>query len=240
MRTALAIGLIALMTTTSGCGQSRAVGSDSTAQRSYQVASFQRIEVAGPYQVDVRTGGAPSVSASGPKSAIDRLVVEVKGDKLFIHPDNHGFFSGGEWRGPVTVHVTAPAIVGASLAGSGDLRVDKVGGQSFEGNVGGSGNLAVDSLKVQSLNLSIGGSGNVGVGAGEAQDANYAVTGSGGIDARAVRSGTANVAITGSGGVQGQATASANINIMGSGDVTLTGGAHCTVSKVGSGNARCS
>ena len=240
MRTALAIGLIALMTTTSGCGQSRAEGSDSMVERDYRVGPFQRVEVAGPYQVDVRTGGASSVSASGPKNAIDRLVVEVKDDRLLIHPDNHGFFDVGGWHGRVTVHVTAPAIVGASLAGSGDLSVDKAGGQSFEGKVGGSGNLTVDSVKVQSLNLSLGGSGNVGIGSGQAQDANYAITGSGGIDARGVRSSTANVAVAGSGGVQGQATASANINIMGSGDVTLTGGARCTVSKMGSGNARCS
>jgi hypothetical protein len=227
------------MTTTSGCGQSRAEGDSSKVERGYQVGPFQRIEVAGPYQVQVSTGGTPSVSANGPRTAIDHLVVEVVGDKLLIHPDDHHFKLSG-WNGRVIVNVSAPAIVGASLTGSGDVRVDKVGGQSFEGRVGGSGNLRVDSVKVQSLNLSIGGSGDVGIGSGQAQDANYAVTGSGGIDAHEVRSNTANVAVTGSGGVRGQATASANINMLGSGDVTLTGGGRCTVSKVGSGNVRCS
>jgi len=40
--------------------------------------------------------------------------------------------------------------------------------------------------------------------------------------------------------VNAQASGTANVNIMGSGDVTLTGGAKCSVTKAGSGDARCS
>ena len=39
-----------------------------TVSRNYQVGNFQQIEVAGPYDVEVRTGANPGVSAAGRKS----------------------------------------------------------------------------------------------------------------------------------------------------------------------------
>lgn len=90
MRIALATGIAAATLATAGCGQSRAEDGGPTVQRSYQVGNFQRIEVAGPYDVDVRTGAKPSVSATGPEKLLEQLVVEVKGDRLVIHTEKHG------------------------------------------------------------------------------------------------------------------------------------------------------
>ena len=52
----MANGIAAATLATAGCGHSRAEDGGPTVQRSYQVGDFQRIEVAGPYDVDVRTG----------------------------------------------------------------------------------------------------------------------------------------------------------------------------------------
>ncbi len=242
MRKPLFIATAALATAAAGCGQGRAQDGGPTVQRSYQVGAFERIEVAGPFEVEVRTGGAPSVSASGPEKLMDRLVVEVKGDRLLIHPKrDRGIFNWGSgMRGKATIAVTAPALREASIAGSGGISVDKVTGDSFEGSIAGSGDLNLDSLQVQSLKLSIAGSGDVRARAGQARNAEYAIAGSGGIDAAGVSSETADVSIAGSGGVRGQASGTADVSIMGSGDVELTGGAKCNVSKSGSGNVRCS
>ena len=243
---AIAIGLMtSAALTLSGCGHARGQEDGGpTVQRSYQVGPFQQVEVAGPYDVQVTTGGAPSVTASGPEKLLDRLVVEVSGDKLLIHPkEEHGFFHIGGWdiNGNATVHVTAPAdLTGATLAGSGGIKVDKVRGNSFEGNIAGSGDLTLDQVTVQGLKLSIGGSGNIRANAGQVGSAEYDIAGSGGIDAPAVRAQSANVSVAGSGNVRGQASGTANVNIMGSGDVTLTGGAKCTVTRMGSGDANCS
>ena len=46
--------------------------------------------------------------------------------------------------------------------------------------------------------------------------------------------------VAGSGNVRANASDTAKIEIMGSGDVTITGGAKCTVDKAGSGNVICS
>lgn len=240
---AFGIGLVASAALSlSGCGHAHGQdGGGPTVQRSYQVGSFRQIETAGSYDVDVQTGGAPGVTASGPKNAIDRLVVEVKGDTLLIHPQNHGYFSIGGWNGATTVHVTAPApLTGASSAGSGDLHIDKVDGTTFEGSVGGSGGLTLDQANTQRLKLSVAGSGDIKVRSGQAGDVEYNTAGSGAIDARSVSARTASVNLVGSGDINGQANGAAKVSIMGSGDVTLTGGAKCSVSKVGSGDANCS
>ena len=222
------------------CGSSRAQDGGPSVDRNYQVGAFQAIEVAGPYEVEVRTGGAPSVSASGPQKLIDRLVVEVKGDRLLIHPRNDNSFNWGSSKGTARIQVTAPMLRAAAIAGSGGIAVDRVKGESFDGSIAGSGDLRVQNVDVESLKLSIGGSGSVEAGQGRARNAHYSIAGSGGIETPAVRTDSAYVSIAGSGSVNGQATGNADVSIMGSGDVRLTGGARCNVSKMGSGEVDCS
>jgi hypothetical protein len=242
MRNGILIGVAAAAVASAGCGKSHAEDGGPMVQRSYQVGAFERIEVAGPYDVEVRTGSAPSVSASGPEKLLERLIVEVKDGELLIHPQEHrGFFNMG-WgsHGTAKVQVTVPMLRGAGIAGSGGITIDKVQGASFDGSVAGSGDLNVDALQVESLKLSIGGSGDVRARSGQARSADYSIAGSGGIDARGVRAESADISIAGSGSINGQATGTADVSIMGSGDVVLTGGAKCSISKAGSGDVRCS
>jgi hypothetical protein len=217
-------------------------GGGPTVSRNYQVGSFQEVELAGHYDVQIHTGGPVSVSATGPENVLNRLKVEVDGNKLTIHPENnHGWFHFGYHRSePVHVTVTVPTLTGATLAGSGSINVDKLQGGSFEGTVAGSGQLNVTSVDVQQLKLSIAGSGSAKAGQGKAQSANYDIAGSGDVDAGAVQTQQVKVSIAGSGGVKANATATADVDIMGSGDVNITGGAKCTVNKAGSGNVHCS
>ncbi len=224
----------------SACGRTHARDGGPSVDRTFQVGAFQSIEVAGPYEVEVRTGGAPSVRASGPEKLIERLVVEVKGDRLLIHPRKENGINWSASRGTAKIQVTALTLRAAAIAGSGGITVDKISGDRFEGSIAGSGNLRLPSLDVQSLKLSIGGSGSVEAGQGQARNAEYSIAGSGGIETPAVRTESASISIAGSGSVNGLATGTADVSIMGSGDVNLTGGAKCTVSKMGSGNVRCS
>ena len=231
---------IAAAAASAGC-ESRAQDGGAAVQRSYQVGSFDRVEVAGPYEVRVRTGAAPAVSASGRQELIERLVVEVRDGKLLIHlRRERGGFNWSSRNGTATVEVSAPALRGASVAGSGGMSVDRVSGGRFDASIAGSGDLSVESLDVQELGLSIAGSGDLRAASGRANKADYSIAGSGNINARGIQAQTASVSIAGSGSVHGQAAQTADVAIMGSGDVNLTGGARCNVSKVGSGRASCS
>lgn len=242
MRKAMLLGVGAVAMATAGCGKSHAEDGGPTVQRNFQVGAFDKIEVAGPYDVTVRTGSGPSVSASGPEKAVEQLVVEVRGDKLVIHTKdrNRGIFSWGSHNfGTTSLQVTVPALSAAAIAGSGGLSIDKIKGDTFKGAVGGSGDLTLGSLEVQSLKLAIGGSGDIRA-SGQAGSADYTIAGSGDIDASGLSSQTADASIAGSGSIRAKATGTANAKIMGSGDITLTGGAKCSVSKMGSGDINCS
>jgi hypothetical protein len=242
MRKSLALAAVAACTAVSGCGRVHAEDGGATVSRNYQVSNFQKIEVAGPYDVQVRTGANPSVSASGSEKLLGRTVVEVKGDKLLIRPEqSKGWFHFG-WssHGHANFTVTVPQLSGATIAGSGDIKVDKVQGDRFEGTVAGSGGIDVAAMNVQTLKLAIAGSGSAKAGAGKAQSAEYEIAGSGDLDAGAVQTQQAKVSIAGSGSVKAHAASTADVSIMGSGDVDVSGGAKCNVSKAGSGNVRCS
>lgn len=209
-------------------------------ERNYAVGNFERIELAGAYDVTVRTGAAPGVQARGAEKSLERLVVEVEGDRLKIYPRRRqGLNFNWGSPGKVTLTVTVPELSAVELAGSGDVRIDRVTGDSFEGGVAGSGNLSIGQIAVARLKMGIAGSGHAEA-RGRAQQAQYEIAGSGGIDARNIHAESAAVSIAGSGDVTAHATRTAKVDIAGSGDVEISGGAKCTVSRAGSGEVRCS
>ena len=242
MRTAMTIGAIAAAVAVAGCGRKHAEEGGPTVQRDYQVGAFDQVEVAGPYDVTIRTGAKPSVRAEGDERMIERLVVEVKGNRLEIRPRREGTF-GWNWGSHShkgTIAITVPSLTAATLAGSGGISIDKVEGDRFEGQIAGSGSLTIGSVSVGSLKLGIAGSGDARAQSGTAANAEYEIAGSGDLDAGGIRSESVKVSVAGSGDVRANATSSADVNIVGSGDVEIAGGAKCSVSKAGSGDVRCS
>jgi hypothetical protein len=242
MRTSLA-AVIAASAGLAGCHAGAGEGGGATVSRNYNVGNFRQIEVAGPYEVNVRTGSGPTVSAQGSEKLLDGTSVAVEGDKLVIKPEHSGgglFNLGRSTHGKATFTITVPQLSGAEIAGSGDINVDKVSGPAFTGSVAGSGDVDVGAMDVQSLKLQIGGSGDIKAGAGKAQSGEYQIGGSGDIDASGIQTQQIKVSIAGSGGVKARSSGAADISIMGAGDVSVTGGAKCNVSKMGSGSVNCS
>jgi len=213
-------------------------GSGTGSSRSFAVADFTSVDLRGSDNVDVRVGTGFSVRAEGPSAELDKLKIEKVGDTLKVgRIDRNSFHWGGDHKG-VTVFVTMPRIAEASIAGSGDMTVDRVDGQNFTGNSVGSGNLEVAALSVQAGDFSIAGSGNIKA-KGSAKHLKMDVAGSGDIDAGGVKAEGADVSIAGSGGVRADVTGPAAVSVMGSGDVDLGSGAKCTTSKMGSGDIHC-
>jgi hypothetical protein len=205
--------------------------------RTYQVGAFSKIEVAGPYEVKVVTGGAPGVTARGGENLLNETEVVVDGDTLEIRPKKHKGFRWNWSNGTALFTVNAAALRAAAIAGSGGITVDKVAGD-FDGDVAGSGDLRLPSVSGGKVTLSIAGSGGV-TAAGQADKVDINIAGSGDIDAKGLVSRAAEVSIAGSGNVAAHATETADVSIMGSGDVDLSGGAKCSISKTGSGNVHC-
>ena len=213
--------------------------SGQSGRRDFQVGAFDRVELAGSQNVVVKIGGAPSAYAEGDTGLLERLEVKVEDGVLKIG-QKKGKWSFG-WsgdHGPITVHVTAPSLRGAEVAGSGDMKIDNVQGDRFAAAIAGSGELEVASIRAKSTSFSIAGSGGVRA-AGTAETADFSIAGSGDVRAGGLEVRRAKVSIAGSGNVEAKAMESADISIMGSGNADIAGTARCSVSKMGSGNARC-
>jgi hypothetical protein len=206
--------------------------------RNYPVGAFDHLEVAGPYEVNVVSGGAPGVSAQGGSNLLDETEVVVENGTLKIRPKKRGGIHFSWHDGKAVFTVNAAALHGATIAGSGDINVDKVAGD-FDGAVAGSGGLKLASIAGGKIKLNIAGSGGIDA-AGKADSVDLSIAGSGDIRAGGLASRTADVSIAGSGNVAASASETADVSIMGSGDVEISGGAKCSVSKAGSGNVRCS
>ncbi len=238
MKTLLATGIAALALSachSDGNAENRDVGA--ATNRTYTVGAFSKIEVAGPYDVTVSTGKDSAVAASGGASLLDETEVLVEGDTLVIRPKKKTGMRWG-WKGGKAIFtVSAAALQGVSIAGSGDVRVDKATGD-FDGAVAGSGSIDVGQIDGGKVEFSIAGSGDIRA-AGKAESAEANIAGSGDIDAGGLTAKTSEVSIAGSGGVKLQTTKTANVSILGSGDVDISGGAKCTVSKSGSGDVTC-
>ncbi|HEX9947660.1 MAG TPA: head GIN domain-containing protein [Allosphingosinicella sp.] len=209
------------------------------ASRDFQVGSFDKISLAGSPNVVVAVGGAPSVRAEGDSALIEKLDIRVENGTLRIgYKKGNWSFGWSRDRGPVTIRVSAPTLTGAEVAGSGDMKIDKVEGGDFAGEIAGSGEIAIAGLRARNASFSIAGSGGV-TATGTADTADFDIAGSGDVRAGGLQVKRAKVSIAGSGNVETKAMETADISIMGSGDVVVTGPAKCTISKMGSGDVRC-
>ena len=218
-------------------GEGEGGGGGGAAKRDFQVGAFDKVALAGAHDVVVTVGGAPSVRAEGDSKVLERLDIRVEGGELRIGTRKGVSFGFRSGKG-ATIYVTVPSLSAASVAGSGDLKVDRVEGERFAAAIAGSGDIDIRSLKVGEATFDVGGSGDMRA-AGTAQNARISLAGSGDMGLEGLETRQAKVAIAGSGDVRVRAMETADISIVGSGDVVLSGPAKCTVSKMGSGEARC-
>jgi hypothetical protein len=239
MRNIVLLGAVASLATACHAAGS-AEESGPAVQRDFPVAgAFDKIALTGSPDVVVTVGGAASVRAEGEASQLDRLeIVNQNGQlRIGLHSGSGGWFDWGTHRG-IVVHVNLPALAGASIAGSGDMRIDRVQGPAFAGSVTGSGDMNIAALTSDQASFTINGSGDI-TAAGHARQANLSLVGSGDLHLAQLETAAATVSLAGSGDIGIRATQTAAIDLRGSGDVTVTGPAHCTINKAGSGDVHC-
>ena len=232
--------VLLMMAPLAACSASAREGSADagpSASRSFAVSDFTGVDLRGSDDVEVKIASSFSVRAEGPQKVLDRLEIERDGDTLRIGRKSDGMWHWGNDRG-ARIFVTMPRIASAKLAGSGDMTIGRVEGQSFSASTTGSGNIRIATLTVPSVSLSVAGSGDIDAsGQGDKVDINIA--GSGEVQARGLKARSASVSIAGSGAAVADVAGPATVSIMGSGDVDLGPGATCRTTKMGSGDVRC-
>jgi hypothetical protein len=210
-------------------------------RRSYDVGGFEKIVAVGPHHFVVTVGGATSVRAEGPAESLDKYVVEIDDGALEIKPkkDEWDDWNWEEFQvEPATYYITLPRLEATVLAGSGDMRVDRIDGDEFAASIAGSGALDVGTLSVNDAKLAVAGSGQLRA-AGSVREVHVSIAGSGDLDAPRLASDNAKISIAGSGNAHLTVDEEAHISVVGSGDVEIAGNARCTISGFGSGRARC-
>jgi len=218
--------------------QDRDAGGAQPIRRNYEVPAFDRVVLAGPHHVVIAVGPAQTIRAEGPKDSLDQTEVVVEHGQLRIEPKDHD--RRGKWQyAPATYHITVPRLTDTTLAGSGDIRVDRVDGERFGATLAGSGTIDVHALRVDQARLTMAGSGILSA-RGSANHSNVTIAGAGHIRAQDVVSTTAAVSLVGAGDAALTVQREANVSVIGSGDVRIAGPAHCSISRMGSGNVNCS
>lgn len=209
------------------------------ATRNFATGAFESVSLEGPDAVRVVRGSPASVVASGRTDVLDRLDIRVEGGALKIgRKRENGWRMDYRDDNGATIVVTTPLLRGASVAGSGNMDVDRGEAPEFAASVAGSGDLSIGTVTARQADLSLAGSGDLRI-AGRAERVELSIAGSGNADASRLAGATASVSIAGSGNARVAARQSADVSIVGSGDVDIAGTRNCKVSKLGSGEVRC-
>jgi hypothetical protein len=208
-------------------------------KRNYALTGFEKIRLGGTHDVLVTVGPAASVSAEGDQKILDRLEIRVENGELRIgSKQRQGWFNSDHGGRDVTIRVTLPKLAAATIAGTGDMRIDKVEGDRFDGEISGTGDMDIASIRVGAVDFSIAGTGGI-TARGTAQSTNVSVAGTGDVNAAGLVSRTAKISVMGPGNVSANASESADVSVMGPGDVTMSGAGRCTIHKMGPGDVRC-
>ena len=212
----------------------------SAAERRYSVGDFDRVDIQGPYEVQIATGAPSSAArATGDQPSLERVSVEVQGRTLRVRP-NSSAWGGypGDRPGPVTIHLTTRDLRAASVVGSGKLAIDRVKGLRVDLSVSGSGSLSAASVDADTLVVSLLGSGRIAL-AGRTKLLRAAVQGTGDLAGSAFEGEDVELAADTAGTVTVGAVRTAKVRATGPGDVEIAGSPACTLTGVSKAMVRC-
>lgn len=189
--------------------------------------------LAGSDEVIVTRGDRFDIDVSGDDAAVDALRFALSNDSLAVHREKDSWSD----KGKATVRVTLPGLTTLVLAGSGDIRADRMDGRA-DVTVAGSGSVAIDEVDAERFEVTIAGSGDLEA-SGRAERLELTIAGSGDARLGGVQVNQADVSVVGSGDAEISSDGKVDASIAGSGDITVNGSADCEVSSMGSGSLNC-
>jgi hypothetical protein len=209
------------------------------AEKRYAVTDFDRVQVDGPYEVTLATGGSSHATAEGNQAAIDRVSVDVQGRTLRVRPNvsSWGGYPGSS-AGTVRIVLSTRELRGAAVIGTGSLEIDRARGLRLDLSLSGSGSLSIGSVDADTLILGSLGSGSITVG-GRAKQLRLSVDGSGDFDGRGLVADDAQIVAATSGSLTVTAVRSAKVTARGRGAVDIAGSPACTLAGPAAAMVRC-
>lgn len=163
--------------------------------KTVEAVDFDRIEIAGVFELDVAVGGdAYSVTLSGRDADLARTTAEVRHGELVL--DTHERDASGKRKfikHGITAKVSMPALDGIDVAGVVDGAVRGIDAETFDADISGVGNLELagacgslnadvsgvgeldaEGLQCRAVTIDVSGVGSANVYASESVDAEIA------------------------------------------------------------------
>lgn len=188
--------------------------------RSFNYKDFNRLEISGPYHVQIMQGNNYSVRVRGDQDDIRHMEFDKRGDELSISTDER-FFNFFDDRDPVLIQITAPDFESIDLSGAikadvGRIDTDRLN-MSFSGAIKSTANLDVRDLKVDISGAS------VSKFTGRANNFELDATGACGIDAGNLRANDVDVDVTGASVAEVYASSTLRADATGTSRITYRG-----------------
>lgn len=209
-------------------------------QQKRNVSSFSEIFLRISGVVYIEQGSPQSLEIEAKTSTLEKIITEVKENKLVIKVEDNDHFWRNFNAGEIVIHITVPEIDGLTISGSGDI-IAKNGIKTKEMNlvVSGSGSVKLSALKAETVKANISGSGNIIVdNGGGANDLSVTISGSGNVKAGGFEAKDVTVKVSGSGNSTVFASENLNVRVSGSGSVYYNGSPEINSSVAGSGSVK--
>ena len=181
-----------------GLGAAALADKEDKVSKSLDLSDFDRIEIAGVYDLEVEVGGDYAIRLSGPAREIERVEASVADGVLELSQQERKGGWGRKRHG-VDASITLPALNGVDISGVVDGSISGVDADRFEleisgvgdidvsgrcdsldAEVSGVGDLDADELECRVVEIAVSGVGDASVYASEEVDAR--VSGMGDID----------------------------------------------------------
>ena len=241
---ALACNTSAIATTVKGSGN--------IVTKTYDVADFSGVTLAGFGDVYITQAETESLSVETDDNIFAQLDIRVTGNELILgtkpnvslNPsrsivyrltvkDLNDIVLAGS--GNIYSEALQSDELRVSVAGSGDIKVKGFDGTGLSIRLPGSGNITIEKVAVTSVDTSINGSGDIKL-IGKAERQSIDVNGSGKYVAGDLETASADISIVGSGNLTVWVNDNLDVRVSGSGDVSYFGRPSVNQRGGGSGN----
>ena len=176
--TAIAV-MAALATLTTGCVVRTGTDRSKHVTRNVRVAEFERINIAGNFDVEYVQGDSISVLVEGKERLLNATDIRVEEGTLFIKMNP---LSVSGFRGSVKVLVTSPDLIAVNMTGNGDFTADgHVDTDHLTLSLTGNGDIDFNDIICDRLDLQLTGNGDITVEGLTCGYVNMLLTGNGDI-----------------------------------------------------------
>lgn len=211
-------------------------------ERRVATGSFDRLRIAGTFEVVVTTGASPDARVIADPAGLADIDVRVEGGTLTVRRTGGGTWSPSaqaDAAKPVRILLSTPALTAITVTGGSRVTVTQLKGTRVDLSVAGPGAIAASDIIADQLTAQLIGDGGIAIARGKTGNARLIANGAGTIDAAGVEANDLTVRLDGLGTIDARARYSAQVSSTGLGTVQIAGRPKCRVIAVAGAPVRC-